>query len=158
MGRDSDFFGTVDVAVSMSELIDNVRGEGPWAHLVLNMSDMGELDADGLLVPQKSPATLYESKSMDGVDSARLQKDVHFGGRLWRLSFEHDTPLLSPLERSLPALMAGAGVLLTALISILVTLLSLRRAQAQSHADNVNAALLASAQHRGKQVQQREFQ
>ncbi|QIL73026.1 EAL domain-containing protein [Diaphorobacter sp. HDW4B] len=144
LNKDGDFIGTVDVAVSMSDLVDNVKTEGHWEHLALNMNDLGELDADGLLVPLKVPAPIYQSAPAVGADGLRIQKDVHFGGRLWRLSFEHTTPLLSPLERNLPALMAGAGMLLTALLTALVILLSLRRQQALSHADDVNAALLAS--------------
>lgn len=100
---------------------------------MLNMSDMGELDADGLLVPLKSPALLYTSQSLSGAESAHLQKDMHFGGRLWRLRFEHDTPLLSPLERNLPALMAGAGVLYSAALHSCGPPESSRRAQALSH-------------------------
>lgn len=137
--KDVRFLGTVDIAIRLSALVDAVRGEGHWDNLVLNMTDMGELGADGGLVAPRTPGTLFDEPDLDSSD-IRMHKDVIFGGRLWRLNFEHATPLLSPIEKGLPALVAAAGVLVTSLLTALVMMMGLRRAQAVD-----NAALAASA-------------
>ncbi len=145
--KDGRFFGSVDVAVRMSELIDAVRAEGRWESILLTMSDMGELDADGVLMPTKSPASLYQPEAAEvseGSEGLRIQKDVPFGGRLWRLNFNHSTPLLTGFEKGIPALMGAMGVLFTTLLTMLVVMLSHRRAQAVSHAEDANTALEAS--------------
>ncbi len=144
-GKDGDFLGTVDIAAKMSDLVEAVRTEGRWDDLALTMTDMGELDADGVAVAMKPPALLYEAPhSQDEMIGAQIQKDLPFGGRMWRFSFNRTTPLLSPLEYSLPMLMGGAGVLFTSLLTTLVVLLSLRRAQAISNEQDANSARVDS--------------
>ncbi|MDR2335253.1 MAG: EAL domain-containing protein [Burkholderiaceae bacterium] len=137
--KDARFFGTVDIAIRLSALVDAVRGEGHWDNLLLNMTDLGELGVDGVLVASRTPGTLFDESDV-GNGGVRMHKDVTFGGRLWRLNFEHATPLLSPIEKGLPALVAAAGVLVTSLLTALVMMMGLRRAQAVD-----NAALAACA-------------
>jgi len=139
--KGSRFLGTTDIAIRLSGLVDAVRGEGHWDNLVLNMTDLGELGADGVPVASKAPGLLFGVPVPDeGGVHIHMHKDLTFGGRLWRLNFEHSTPLLSPIEKGLPALVAAAGILVTSLLTVLVMLLGLRRAQAVD-----NAALAASA-------------
>ncbi len=119
------FIGAVGATIRAHDMVGSLREEGYLKGVALSLEDLGSVDA-----PAATPSTLLPRDTGTVYSSARLDSEIDAGGRRWRLSFQPLSDFLSSSERQLPWLLALGGLVVTALLTALVTLLVLRRAQA----------------------------
>ena len=133
-GAGSRFLGAVGATVRVHDMIASLRQEGYLAGVALAMDDVGRAPAAGAAgsaVRSDPPMPLLALDTPKVSSTAeRHVREIEVGGRCWRLTFVPLSDFLSPSERHMPWMSAAAGLLITALLTALVTLLVLRRAQA----------------------------
>lgn len=134
------FLGAVGVSLRVHDVVQALRDEGHMEGLSLTMSDSGPAGANA---PVPAYPLLTATQAPAYADMVRLQ-DVHVGGRNWRLELRPTTSFLSSQEARLPWLLGSAVLLVTALLTALVCLLVLRRAQALDHVKEAGTALRES--------------
>ena len=130
------FLGAVGVSLRVHDILQTLRSEGYLDGLALNMADVGPAGA--------APGQAYPLATSDVAPwypGMRREYDMQVGGRRWHLEFVPSTSFLSPYETRLPGVLAAGGLLVTALLTALVALLVLRRAQALDHVKVADSAL-----------------
>ncbi|MBN9576572.1 MAG: CHASE domain-containing protein, partial [Alicycliphilus denitrificans] len=134
------FLGTVGVSVRIDDVVQALRGEGHLKRLTLAMSDIGPSGAQA-----GSAALLFDStpKPAQAADMERVQ-EVQVGGRRWRLQFQSAGSFLSAQEARLPWLLGLGGMLITALLTAVVSMLVLRRVRALGDVQQAGVALRES--------------
>lgn len=129
-GRAPRFLGAVGATVRVHDMIGSLREEGYLQGVALAMDDVGPAGSTAA-APRPLPLLPLDTTAAPaGPAAERLVREIDVGGRRWRLTFQPVSDFLSPAERQLPWLLALGGLLVTALLTALVTLLVLRRAQA----------------------------
>ncbi|MBS0293971.1 MAG: EAL domain-containing protein [Proteobacteria bacterium] len=135
-GSDGRFLGAVGVSVRIYDVVQALRREGHLDGLALNLSDIGLAGAK-----EASPAQpLFSTGTPDQGGMVRTQQ-VQVGGRLWRLQFQPTAGFLSPQEQRQPWLLGLGSLLVTALLTVMVSLLTWRRARALDAAKLAGSAL-----------------
>ncbi|HPU19652.1 MAG TPA: EAL domain-containing protein [Alicycliphilus sp.] len=141
-GQARRILGAVGVSVHIETAIQAMRNQGQMHNLSVTLSDIG-------LAGGVSPAAaerLYQSPSMDAsaVDGMQRTEEVLVGGRRWLLQLQPTASFLSSQEQRLPGLLALGGLLVTALLTVSVSMLVLRRARALSDVRQAGTALSES--------------
>ena len=134
------FLGAVGVSLRVYDIVEALRGEGQGARLSLSMADVGPAGA-------ATPAPAYPLLNAAGKPAYADMLRTHYvqvGGRRWRLEFQPISSFLSPEELRLPWLLGAGGLLVTLLLTTLVSVLVLRRAQALDHVKVADTALRES--------------
>ncbi|RYF28654.1 MAG: EAL domain-containing protein [Comamonadaceae bacterium] len=121
------FVGSMGATVRVHDMIASLREEGYLQGVALAMDDVG---LAGTTAAASTPVPLLLLDAAPVPAAERHAREIDVGGRRWRLSFQPVSDFLSPSERRMPWLLALGGLLVTALLTALVTLLVLRRAQA----------------------------
>ena len=134
------FLGAVGVSIRIDDVIQMLRAEGYLKGLTLVMSDIGPSGAE-----TGSAALLFDStsKPAQAADMERVQ-EVQVGGRRWRLQFQSAGTFLSAQEARLPGLLGLGGMLITALLTAMVSMLVLRRVRALGDVQQAGVALRES--------------
>ncbi|MBS0468364.1 MAG: EAL domain-containing protein [Proteobacteria bacterium] len=130
-GQDARFLGAVGVSLRIADVVQALRSQGQMQNLAVSIADIG---LAGAATPAPAAALFQSKADTPAADMLRTQ-ELLVGGRRWLLEFRPTASLLSPQEQRLPGLLALGGVLITALLSITVTLLMLRRARDARQAD-----------------------
>ncbi|WP_312843768.1 bifunctional diguanylate cyclase/phosphodiesterase [Diaphorobacter nitroreducens] len=134
------FLGAVGVSLRIYDIVHAVRTAGNMQGLALRMADVGPFNSEEPAPPQ----SLFESETRVGTSAMEYEQSVRVGGRRWSLQFQPVVPFLSPQESRLPWLLGSGGLLVTALLTALVSMLVLRRSQALDHAKETDTALRES--------------
>ena len=131
------FLGAVGVTLRMRDVVNAMRASGQLQDMALALDDVG---LAGLPQPQPAMALLGDGPVAPAqAEPARFM--VQVGGRQWRLQLWPTASLLSPSEARQPAVLAGGALALVLLLTALVSLLVLRRAQAQALAERSEAVM-----------------
>jgi len=125
-GTEPRFLGAIGATIRVHDMIASLREEGYLKDVALTLQDIGAIDA----AAGAAPRWLLLSEGDATVSAGHHVRDIDAGGRRWRLTFQPLSDFLSPSERRVPWMLALAGLLVTALLTALVTLLVFRRAQA----------------------------
>ncbi|MGD9773253.1 bifunctional diguanylate cyclase/phosphodiesterase [Diaphorobacter sp.] len=132
------FLGAIGVTLRIHDIVQGLRGEGFMDGLSLAMSDIGAVDS-----PMPTPTYLF--LSLDEHTGAhgplRHERNIHVGGRVWRLEMQPIDSLLTAQEERLPGILGLGGLVVTSLLTALVLLLLLLRARALSHVVVADTAL-----------------
>ena len=129
------FLGAVGVSLRVHDLISALRSDGHGARLSLAMADVGLADA------QASAYPLLATADAPAAGGMRRTYYIQVAGRHWKLDFQSAASYLSPQESRLPWLLGAGGLFVTALLTALVSVLGLRRVQAQDRAEVADTAL-----------------
>ncbi|MBS0611119.1 MAG: EAL domain-containing protein [Proteobacteria bacterium] len=132
------FLGAIGVSVRVSEVVQSLRREGYLRGLSLAMYDVGLVGGKSA-----SPQPIYGADLPVSSAEARTL-EIHVGGRRWELQFQPTASLLSAHEARLPWQLGLAGLLVTALVTAMVSMLVLRRARALKDVKLAGTALLES--------------
>ena len=131
LSMDQGFLGTLDLMVNVPRLMEILQADSDMTGLSLQLVDMGLAAASAEVAGR--PLAILGTTSWDAATGRWI--DLPVGGRRWQLRFMPQPELLSGVERTRPMAALATGLLVTALLTVLVALLSLRRLQAQRHAD-----------------------
>ncbi|WP_404299681.1 EAL domain-containing protein [Alicycliphilus denitrificans] len=133
------FLGSVGVSVRIYDVVQALRRVGHLQDLALTLSDIG-------LVGKTEAAPARRLFGMDTPTYGAMQRsqEIQVGGRRWLLEFRPTASLLSPQEQRLPWMRGLGGLLITALLTALVSLLVLRRASALEDVELSGMALRES--------------
>lgn len=143
-GKEAPFLGTVNISVNMKEMIQAVRAEGRWDQIALNISDVGHMDLSNAIVSDRVDVPVYAEKvevpDFGHKTPHRFERSFRLGGRVWRMELTPRSSMLTNVEARLPELVGAGGLLFTALLAALVSLMTLRRAQDLDHVRAATAA------------------
>lgn len=134
------FLGAVGVSLRVYDIVQSLREGGHMEGLALSMADIGPFSSD----THTPPHPIFQTEGRTGSFAMRYEQNVQVGGRSWQLQFQPTVPFLSQQESRLPGLLGAGGLLVTALLTALVCMLVLRRAQALDHAKVADTALRES--------------
>jgi len=132
------FLGAIGVSVRIADVVQALRREGRLQGLALVMHDVGLAGGQSA-----TPQLLYNADQPVNAAAERTQ-EIEIAGRRWLLAFQPTASPLSAQEERLPWLLALAGLLITALLTAVVSMLVLRRARALDDVRLASTALNAS--------------